>query len=94
MSSIFKPLSEEDRENLGYVVSENELREYILKTLRPKGKWIVSKEDSNFNCSICGCNPRKNFRASSLEWIREINGCDMRYCPWCGAEMESNKHDE
>ena len=54
---------------------------------RTKGEWIVSKEDSNFNCSICGCNPRKDFRASSLEWIREINGCDMQYCPWCGADM-------
>ena len=58
---------------------------------RPTGKWIVSKKDSNFNCSICGCNPRKDFRASSLEWIREINGCDMQYCPWCGADMRGEE---
>ena len=79
-------VSESDRWHTHAII--NALERAATVESRPKGKWIVSKKDSNYNCSVCGCNPRKSFRASSLEWIREINGCDMQYCPWCGAEME------
>lgn len=48
---------------------------------RPKGKWIGGTTDC-FQCSNCR---ELSFYPSYVK-VTEV---EWKYCPWCGAEMES-----
>lgn len=51
------------------------------ESLRPRGKWVYSRKQSEFavsKCSICG---KEQFSISHVV-------TDGNYCPNCGAKME------
>lgn len=75
MDGLFRLLMEGER-GKELVVPEDEMREFILDKIRPKGKWIDDK------CSNCGWEGD----------IVENGTCYYgNYCPNCGAEMESEE---
>lgn len=57
---------------------------------RGKGKWSATKPNPrtwSFRCSECG---NIAYYPTPKYFTR---GCEYKYCPWCGAEMEVRKGD-
>lgn len=51
------------------------------------GRWIRNPDDVNaFFCSLCGC--------WNGVWWNEFAECTLKFCPWCGAKMDSKEEQQ
>lgn len=75
LKGSFKPDGEYE-----YIIPPEKIKAILLEQYRPKGRWITDIEDINYGkCTNCG-------------WVGDVaDNIYYKYCPNCGAEMESEE---